>query len=467
MAATCLDAQQFDVFRSSVEYLGPTLYKRASWQSPIFALVPREEYPGYATNGNTVFTVERSEPESEDEAWTRVTSVQDQRESQEVETGPCARDWQKTGVGYDSWVYHPEKYEMAGTLLCRNDLPLNWNTAEFWSAYFSQIEHRGAKTLVNRIVNTMMHLVPKAAATGPADFAWVDWDQGAIPLGGASTPTPDLTVLPTCQEVTYCDLTQQMLDNAAVNLLYAGVTAPDSDGWITMADDGPIFPLYIGLEASQRISLNNAEFRLDQNLSWATLAEANPVLKRIGATKVIKNFRHIINLFPPRWGCVAGTFIRVSAFIMINTDGTIWPAGTVASGVPAGQRPTKGVKAVINPRWLSMLETSDISGLPLGAPYEAAIVPNPWVFHDQMLRPINQLRNAKWDPVTYMGDWQFITGSDARSIDSGGLYCADPAHDYGIHWAQYWHAMKPIHPEYGRMILFKRCAESWECPVCS
>lgn len=434
---------QLDIFKSATEQLGPTLYRRASWQSPIFSMVPREEFPGYATEGNSVFTIERTEPSAEDETWIRVVSVQDQGEG----AGPCDRTFNNSTVGYTKWVYKPEKYSMRGILICRNDLPLNWNTREFWDGYFTQLEHRGAKSLVNRVVNAMMHFVPKAAATAPADFAWVEWDQGLLPLGGTATPTPDLTVLPTPAEVDYCELTQDMLDNAALNMIYAGATEPDSEGWIQLGPNGPVFPLYIGPEISQRIFKNNTELRLDVDLAFASREDVNPLLKRVGASQVLKNFRHVINLFPPRWAWDAQFgWVRVNAF-------------TSAAA-------TKGTKYVINPVWLSTDETFSIAGLPNGAPYEAAIIPSPWVMHDQIMRPISEMRNAKWSPVDWMGQWIFATGTDAlNSADCGTN--VDPFHDYGRHFGQYWHALKPIHPEYGRMILFKRCAAEWECPDCA
>jgi len=156
------------------------------------------------------------------------------------EIDPCDVSLVPSATGYTKWTYYPEKYEMSGILLCRSDLGLNWNTAEFWASYFTQMERRGAKSQINRLMNAVMHFVPKAAATAASEFTWTEWDKGALPVGGASYPTPTLNQS-TPAEVTYCELEQNMLDAAVEEMIYAGATEPDSDGFITMGTDGPIW----------------------------------------------------------------------------------------------------------------------------------------------------------------------------------------------------------------------------------
>lgn len=421
---------QLDIFRVRTEQLGETLYRRASWQSPILKVIPREAFPGYASGGNSVFTVQRSEPASEDETWYAVTSISQGGT-------PCANTFADTTVGYTENKYKPEKYPMRGPLICRNDLALDWNTADFWDSYFGAIQKRGVKSITNRQLNVYMQYVPKAAATAAADFYFVDGDIATqAPPSGSMNPCPDLTTLPTPADVDYCELMQDMLDTTALELMYAGATEPDSDGWLTMGAYGPEFPLLIGPEISQRLFKNNAELRVDVDASFMGLKDANPLLKRLGAVNVLKNFRHVINLFPPRWDwTLQGGWVRRNAFEMTDTIAT------------------KGEGAEVTDEWRY-------------ADYEGAIVLSPWVMHEQILQPINSVAGARFSPVNYMGDWIFATGTDAlNSAD-----CAtnvDPFHDYGRHFAQYWHANKPIHPEYGRLIVFKRCAADYECPTCS
>lgn len=461
----------YDVFKVLTEQLSPVLHRRASYKNPMFEIVPRTEYMGYASDGNSIFTTERSEPPSEDEAWQRVTAVSDDQRN-EVPDGPCVRSWANSHVGYTKWVFKPEKYEWTGVLLCRNDLGLNWNTDAFWENYYTQLEHRGAKTLVNRIVNAVMHFADKAACTAPVDFDWVPWDGGLLPLGGSATPVPDLSGLPTPLQVDYCRLDLRMLQNGARQLIEAGVTEPDRDNWITLGQNGPVFPCFIGDQALDDLITVNAD--LLSNIRYATASlglegQDNPTFRRVGATLVLKNFRFVPVLYPPRWAWNAQLgFVRVSSFIMIDTAGN--DENGNPSGVNAAKRPTKGWKAVVNPIW----ESEDFgtgngynaNGTLVGAPFEAAVTPNPLQIEDQILRPVNQMHNTKWNAADWMGNYQFLTGTEARSIGTG-TYCPDPAGDYGIHYAQYWHAVAPIHPEYGRLWLFRRCAEEWDCVTCA
>ena len=44
---------------------------------------------------------------------------------------------------------------------------------------------------------------------------------------------------------------------------------------------------------------------------------------------------------------------------------------------------------------------------------------NPWVYTEEVLKPVNAAPGMKWKPQDYFGEWQFITGNDAL-IGFGG-----------------------------------------------
>jgi hypothetical protein len=91
-------------------------------------------------------------------------------------------------------------------------------------------------------------------------------------------------------------------------------------------------------------------------------------------------------------------------------------------------------------------------------------VVTPSVFKSLIIRPVNSSGGGtKWDPKNYMGDWDFITGGNQIS-DS---HCVDPRNKLGRHYAEYAHGPEPISPEYGRLIIYKRCPqEDYECVDC-
>jgi hypothetical protein len=225
------------------------------------------------------------------------------------------------------------------------------------------------------------------------------------------------------------ELTQEMLDVAAATLIRNGATNPDSSGFISFSSDGPVFPLYIGMEASQRIAQNNAALREDLRFADMGSGAGAELLKRIGANRVIKNFRHIPNLFPPRFSYAGGKYTLIQPF-------------TSSSG-------TKGTVFSVNPSWTTAL-------------YEGAFVPTPYVIKSHIVRPVNRVGDLSWQPTNYMGEWQWVTGAYKLDVD-----CADPLEKKGQHYAEFVHAVEPIFTNQGMTIIFRRCTGALTTIICS
>jgi len=470
----------FDILRLRSEYLGPTLYNRAQYKDPILTLIPREEYGMGVGLAKSTFTIQRSEPATDEETWSPISLV---AAGGQLTTNACAATWNDTYVGYKEVVHGPEAFQLRGPLVCQDDLVLHWQSQDFWEKYFRKLEDRNVKSLVNRLDNIYMNFTP-AALTG-STMTWSAPLHFKSPLGISTVVAPqtvDLTALDATSTSTG-DLTQDHLDATAITLVQEGATEPNSDGWFQLGPEGPIWPVLIGMEASHRLALNNSEFRLDIRSGFDTFADANPLLKRMGAALVIKNFRHVVTPFPPRWDWrttgTDGQAIGPSHLYTEPDTGLVYGyaedatqaahpwAQQVHNGGCWVRRPvwrqsnsstyaTKGYASIINPNWQA-------------AAYEGARVLSPWVYHEETFRPINAVGNAKWTPKNYMGEWQFVTGNDAL-INTTADSCAgvtDPLHKMGRHFAEYKHAAKPIFPEYGRLLIFKRCIPSLEVVTCS
>lgn len=422
-------ATPFDVLRAKTEDLGETLLVRASWKDPWLNLVPRGTYPRGSGYVRSSFTVGRSEPASDEETWNAIAAIANDNTS-----GACNTTYNQTYVGLKEDQYKPESFGLVGPLICQDDLTMYWQSAEFWEKYFQALEKRNRKSIINRLGNIYMQYVPKASANSSFTYYAGDIATQPVPanvdmtdLDGANLPTSEIM--------------QEMLDATAVELMEEGADEPNSNGWITQGPDGPEFPLYIGSWASHRLLLNNSELRNDFNQSYQSFKTANPVIQRLGASRVIKNFRHIINRFPPRWKLDGGLLVRVPTWVM----------STNAADA------TKGRVAIINPDWRD----------PSIAAYEGATVFNPWVMTEEVLMPVNSLPGAKLNPQNYFGEWQFVTGNDALLGFDGCTGVQDPLKKQGRHFAEYRHALKPQFPMYGRFILFKRCADSFDTITCS
>lgn len=430
----------FDVLRAKTEDLGPELYVRASWKDVWMSLVPRGSYPKGAGYVRSAFQISRSEPSNDEETWNVIQSIADNATS-----GACSLTYNQAFVGMHEDTYVPENFGLMGPVICQDDLAMYWQSAEYWEKYFQALEKRNKRSLSNRLGNIYRQYCSKASAN--SSFAFI--------AGTLTQPVPSSVGMTGLQgaNIPTSELTQEMLDSTAVELSEEGADDPNSNGWITQGADGAIYPLYIGQAMSHRLLLNNSELRSDFNNSFQGYGDANPVIKRLGASRIIKNFRHVINRFPARWTTQQ---VNTTTGVVSGTDdGTLRRVPTWVSAT-AGTR-EKGQIVSVNPYWRDATY----------AKFESAEVLNPWVFTEEILMPVNSLPGAKLTPQNYFGEWKFVTGNDAFLGVPNCSSIQDPLHKMGRHYAEYRHAAKPIFVNYGRMILFRRCAGSYDTVQCS
>lgn len=394
----------FDALRVATESLPNEVYVQASFRDIWTNLIPREEYPMGTGFVQSVFTIGRSEPTDDEPEFQRIT----------IDTeNPCETDYEDVPVGFNEGTYGPEQFGWRGPEICKDSLIFAHRAESFWKQYIPAMSKNTLRSIGNRLAAIYTHYVPKYVAN--ANFTKTTGGTGHPPK------SPDLTL-----DLATSELTQEMLDSVAIELNEEGASDnnANSNGWINNGESGPLYPLYIGSDASNRLLLNNAELREDRRHADSGKGDTAMLFQRIGATRVIKNFRHIINLFPPRYNYENGEYVRVPTFVM--------------------NAATKGTAADINPSWRE-------------ADFEGAWVLTPWVFHSQIIKPVNSLAGMNWPPTNYMGEWQLVVGG--REIDPTGT-CFDPLKKLAAHFAEYKHAPKPIFPNFGRFILFRRCNDS-------
>jgi hypothetical protein len=403
----------FDAFRQHVESFVEDIYKLSAPQRVLYDLIPRTDYPHGEGLTRNVFTIARSLPTTDTPEFETVAI------SDETPGGACATAYNAVEVGYTEKTYVPEKFGWKGITICSDDLIFSHRIDSFLSAYLSQMAKNTAWTIENRYAAIYDHFVPKAVAN--TDFAFGD------PGTGAPGQAPDLTL-----DESVCELTQEMLDTTAQELAYEGATMdPTSDGWITFGANGPVYTLQIGPEMSKRLFLNNSELREDVRHAYQRTETDSPLIQALYTSKQLGNFKHLINLFPPRYTYAAGEYTRVNTWI---TDATL----------------TKGTGVKINPDWKN-------------APFEGIRVLSPHVFTSEIVRPTNSAAGLNWPVKSYMGDWSFVVGGN----NIGTEFCADPLQKLGKHFAEFWHAPRPVKPLYGRLIIALRCPGTYTCTNCS
>jgi hypothetical protein len=386
----------YDAFRVATEHLGKELYRRASFNSIWGNLLNKGEFPKHVGLTKSVFEIGNAYPDTDERTWDAYTLATGSN------TGACAYNFTDYTVGYDELTYTPSHFQLRGPLFCKDDLNFDHMADQFLNGYVEELTKLVDIELSNKFRLEYTSQVPKAVMTA------------AFPITAAGA---GLTALP---EAT-SDLTQEALDKAYVHLIHKRASNPDSNGWISFSDGGPLFTLYLGMEASQAIILNNSEFRKDLREGSMNLE----LFRRLAANTAIKGFRHVINPLPARYTFSGGTYTRVNTFVDV--------AGS------------KGTYQDINPAYLD--EAS--------APFEACEVLSPDVVSWDWVRPDNQVGRTTWEPQSYMGDWKFITGPEACAADGSGY---DPFHKNGRHIAEMAGAAKPgSNRSAGLMILFKRC----------
>jgi len=403
----------FDAFRIATEHLTDEIYHRAIQKSVWLNLIQREAFPIGVGVVQSVFTQGRSFPTTDEPAFQQITLAG------ATFTPKCTVTYKDVPVGFDEDTFYPELFGWKGPEVCQDDLIYNHRAKAFISGYVPAISKHTEIEISNRLQAIYTHYVPKFVAN--------ESPQNAAGASGHPPTSPNLTL-----DESECELTQEMLDSIAETLNEESAFAGDTDGWVTMGDNGPIYTLYIGSMASKRILLNNAELREDYRQAFnGDASMANPFLKRMGASRVIGSFRHLVNPYPPRYTYGAGAYTRVATWEMV--------AGT------------KGTVGQTTAAWRA-------------APFEGAYVLNQGVYHDQIVRPVNMAADMEFPYKSYMGEWKFVVGGQKIT----NAVCFDPLEKRGAHFAEYHHAAKPILPQYGRFIIFKRCPlGSFECPTCS
>jgi hypothetical protein len=388
----CTDV--WDAFAVATEDLDKEVFKRASHQNVWLNIIQRGEYPHNVGLTRTVFTAGRQEPASDEETWPAVTLADGSN------AGACSTTYHDAYTGYNADTYSPEQYGLKGPVICKDELIFSHNVEDFLRIYLNALSIRARRSWENRYQTLFINFSRKGVAR--ADFA-------------LTAAEHNMTL-----DIATSALTQEMLDNTAYELINSGATDPDSQGWITLGENGPVFPLMIGLEMSNQLATNNADLRDD--IRWADSGKGTKgamLLQAIGANRTIKNFRHVPVLFPPRYTYNGTAYVRVNTWTgSAGTKGTVYSLSTAYKA----------------------------------APYEGAIVMSPWVFKSEIVRPVNSAAGLSWSPTNSMGEWQFVTGAEKWDTD-----CPDPLQKYGRHFAEFKHAAKPIFPEYGVTLIYKRC----------
>lgn len=399
----------FDAMRTATESLPNDLLRRASYASPWYPLIKKGKYPQGVGTSQTVITIANSEPELVEEQWSEITLTGQQITlNSDANSSACDSSYTDAYVGYDEFTYGPRQFMLRGPVICEDALTFHHQVDKFLAAYETELMKRSRRSWELEMENRYMYFSQKIV-----DGDLFNGD------GASNTSASDtINTLPTSE------ITQDMLDAVASMLISGDATTPDSDGFVSLAEEGPLFTLLIGVQMSSRINKNSPERRID-----ARYAEPSALMKRMGASRVLGNFRHVITTHPPRYSVVNGKLRRVPPKVMVDA--------------------THGKKAIDNTAYLN-------------AEYESATVILPTVFEAEIVVPHTGAAFAKFNPQNWNGDWNFVAGAYRLGID-----CQDPTDKLGRHYATFKYAPHPMFVDHGKVIYFRRCDRDIELATCA
>tara|TARA_R110002020_G_scaffold265840_7_gene480675 strand:- start:8754 stop:9935 length:1182 start_codon:yes stop_codon:yes gene_type:complete len=389
-------ANSFDAMKVATESLADSVHRKATHNSLWLNAIPRGAYANNTGLTQTTFTVENSMPTDDTETWDAIALST----GSDTNFGACADSFTDAEVGFSERTYSPEKFQLRGPIICETDLLFQHNPRAFLTAYVDELAKRSKKSWENKLANEYVKFAEK------------------IVVSSTSTLTVDSTIAAP-ESLTMTGTSAQLLPahlNAiAARLIENGATEGDSNGWITLDASGPVFPLIIGMEHSEKLAGLDSTYR--DNLRYG---EPNELLKRLGASRVLGNFRHVPVTMPMRFTESGGVYTRIDQ----------WTESSA----------TKGKKYAINSAWKT-------------ATHEAAIVLNPAVMTAEIVKPEGY--GLSFDAKNYSGDWKWVTGGDkigSATATSGN----DPLEKLARHYATYMSAFRPVRPEDGCMIIFDR-----------
>jgi len=398
----------FTGLRINTEHLGNEIHMIPSPATPYYNFVQRGVFPKNSGVNMTTFIAGRVEPTSKSAGWSDVTLA-----NNIITGGACADTYTDVPVGFKEKNFAPRKLSLKGPSICKDTLTYSHNPMAFIQGHY-----------VPSLSNYVKRKIDLEFRDQTIKFS----NKMSIASGAFSnvfTGTTNPTIKPTSQ------LNWDWLDGVAARLISSGATNGDEQV-IEYGPDGPVFPIFIGLEMLNRLATNMPAIRGDFQYAFEGKGAMAETLRAIGASRQIKNFRFAPVTHPPRFSWNNSILVEVEAF-----DNN----GDVTYGTGSAE-----TSAYIN------------------AEYEAAIIPHTMQWKADIVTPDNA--GLDFDVTSWNGDWNFITGAN-NMVLNGGAACFDPLHKWGAHFAEYVYAPEPIHTQFGWVLFFKRCQNDQAVTVCT
>lgn len=357
------------------------IFTRAFPRSPWIGLIKRDAFPEGMGEIISNLTYERSAPTDANPTWSDVSVVD------LAEGGACLPTATTVTIGSTTRTWNLQRRVLHGPDFCVEELRTPFQIRKQLDAIIDILTDYSLLTWEMRYRHEYLRLCKRKVVAGP------------VLQEGEGTGFP-----PQCATSI---LTQGILNRQKQKLLRDGAAASA----LGKIDGAAVLTLICSMETSDRLIFENADIR--QDLRWGKPSE---LLAPYGVERSYRGFFHLLDAFPIRYTCAAGTYTEVAPF---DTEAA-----------------TKGTKAKVRSSWES-------------APYEVSFIFDPLVFVSRIPKPItNPHPNFKFDPVNYMGHWAAKNIPDRVCNPDGTIL---------FHRGILASGSEPQRPERGCAIVHLRC----------
>lgn len=374
-------------------YLSPTIQSKvAPNQRPWFISTPRSKWEeGMGVVHNSILW-ERTVPTDTGLEWTD-SNFSDNTSNPTVDR--CLMDPEIVHFGQSQRSMHVQRRNIQTEEFCVEDFRDDFQIGKTLDGVARNLTWITNYVWESRIRHEYIRVSDHKVTEGAV------FDLGATAFDPANPPTSTLT-LGTLEQI----FNWLLLDGAAVE----GAVGSMSGG-------RPVFDLMTDFNTSRDLIRQDPLIREDFRYAYMGKGVDSPLLGALGSEVAYDGFRHVYDPFPERYDIEGGVYVRRYPYKDPSTA-------------------TKGVKQDLDPRYLY-------------AAFQISEIKIPSVMMLQIPEPISMPGGGlKFDPVNYMGDFQWLNIKDKK---------CNPRGTKGFFDAVFASATDPGLTHHGFAIMHKNC----------
>lgn len=370
--------------------ISPEIYTRIVRSTPWVAMTPRDTFPDGMGVVQTNMMFERMLPADDAETWADVAPS-------DGSSNQCLPPVEILKWGQTLRTWRLQKIAKQTEEFCIEDLRTAFDLQKVLSLYTSGLQRVSQWVWENRDRNEYIAMSAHKITEGAGNV----FSLNSTSFNPATPPTSRLT-LGTLEQI----YSQLIREGAGADAM--GETSSGS----------PVFGLMTDENTKRDLMRQDPELRDDFRFAYEGTKEGSPLIAPLFDTKwSYDGYKMMTDFFPARYEIINGAYVRIQPF-------------------SSAAATTSGTKRDLNLAYIY-------------ATYQVSVVHVPSVFTQRVPKPLsNPGGNFKFDPVNYMGDFQWKNIPHATCNPDGTI---------GFFRGVFASASEPVHPEFGYAIMHLSC----------